>query len=176
MSRPEEKIKVEIDKKKIEARVRQIAAELDRDYAGKYPVLLCNLNGAFRFMSDLIRYMKEPVQLDFLAFTSYKGTESSGEIINVKSEDISVIGRHVVIIDDIYDTGQTLQSVIDHIGGQNPLSLTVCVLIVKECAHNKDVNIDYMGFTITDEFVVGYGLDYNEHYRDLNYIGVIEHN
>lgn len=156
-------------------RVAAIAAEINRDYAGKNPMLISVLRGSFIFMSDLIRNITLPCTVDFLAVSSYGGgTSSSGQVqINKDlSEDIS--GRDIIVVEDILDSGNTLSYLLHLLKARHPSSIRLCTLLDKPSRRIKPVDVDYVGFTIPDHFVVGYGLDYNEVYRNLPYIGVLK--
>ena len=158
----------------IEARVAQLGAQISADYAGKDVLVVGILKGAFVFCADLIRQMDLPVQMDFMAVSSYgASTESSGVIRIVKDLEASVEGRHVLLVEDIVDSGLTLRYLREYMERQNPASLRICVLLDKPTRRKTEVKVDYTGFTIPDEFIVGYGIDYAERYRNLPYIGMI---
>lgn len=158
----------------IEARVAQLGAQISADYAGKDVLVVGILKGAFVFCADLIRQMDLPVQMDFMAVSSYgASTESSGVIRIVKDLEASVEGRHVLLVEDIVDSGLTLRYLREYMERQNPASLRICVLLDKPTRRKTEVKVDYTGFTIPDEFIVGYGIDYAERYRNLPYIGII---
>jgi hypoxanthine phosphoribosyltransferase len=158
----------------IEARVAQLGAQISADYAGKEVLVVGILKGAFVFCADLIRQMDLPVQMDFMAVSSYgASTESSGVIRIVKDLEASVEGRHVLLVEDIVDSGLTLRYLREYMAHQNPASLRVCVLLDKPTRRKTEVKVDYTGFTIPDEFIVGYGIDYAERHRNLPYIGII---
>lgn len=160
----------------IQSRVRELAKEIERDYpAGEEIHLVCVLKGAFVFMSDLVRSMTTRVSLDFIAVSSYgAGTKSSGEVRFQKDLDTSLEGRHVIIIEDIVDTGLTLKYLQDVLQKRAPKSLRTACLLSKPSRRKVDVPVEYIGFTIDDRFVVGYGLDYAEKYRNLPYIAVLD--
>lgn len=160
----------------IQSRVRELAAEIERDYpAGEEIHLVCVLKGGFVFMSDLVRHMSPRVTLDFIAVSSYaKGTKSSGEVRMLKDLDSGLEGRHVIIVEDIVDTGLTLRYLQDILRARSPKSLRTACLLSKPSRRQVDVQVDYIGFTIEDRFVVGYGLDYAEKYRNLDYIAVLD--
>lgn len=160
----------------IQARVRELAAEIERDYPNGDEIhLVCVLKGGFVFMSDLVRYMGPRVTLDFIAVASYaKGTHSSGEVRMLKDLDTGLEGRHVIIVEDIVDTGLTLTYLQDILRARSPKSLRTACLLSKPSRRQIDVKVDYIGFTIEDRFVVGYGLDYAEKYRNLGYIAVLD--
>src|SRR6266852_4777018 len=158
----------------IEARVAEMAAELQRDFPDGLH-LVAVLKGAFMFLSDLIRHITGPVSLDFMALSSYaKGTTSSGEVRLLKDLDTTLDGKHVVIVEDIVDTGLTLTYLQDILRARNPQSLRTACLLSKPSRRQVAVKVEYIGFTIEDRFVVGYGLDYAEQYRNLPHIAVIK--
>jgi hypoxanthine phosphoribosyltransferase len=155
-------------------RVAELAREIRRDFPDGLH-LVAVLKGAFVFLSDLIRQLDGEVSLDFMAVSSYgAGTSSSGEVRLLKDLDTTLEGRHVVIVEDIVDTGLTLTYLQDILRARNPRTLRTACLLSKPSRRKVNVKIEYIGFTIDDQFVVGYGLDYAEHYRNLPYIGVIE--
>jgi len=158
----------------IQKRVAELAAEIRRDFPGDLHVVAV-LKGAFVFLSDLMRQIPGRLSLDFMAVSSYaKGTTSSGEVRLTKDLDTSLDGRDVVIIEDIVDTGLTLTYLQDILRARNPRSLRTACLLSKPSRRQVDVKVEYIGFTIEDRFVVGYGLDYAEQYRNLPHIAVVE--
>ena len=162
-----------ISRDRIQTRVRELAAEIQRDFPDGLHVV-CVLKGAFIFLSDLVRHMKGPVSLDFMAVSSYaKGTTSSGEVRVMKDLDSSLDGRDVVIVEDIVDTGLTLTYLQEILRARNPKTLRTACLLSKPSRRRVDVKVEYVGFTIEDRFVVGYGLDYAEQYRNLPDIAVM---
>jgi len=165
-----------IDAGAIEARVRALAAEIQRDAGAGAPVhLVAVLKGAFMFLADLVRHMDGPVTLDFIAVSSYgSGTTSSGEVRLTKDLDHSLEGRDVVIVEDIVDTGLTLAYLQDILEARGPRSLRTVCLLDKPSRRQVEVPVEYIGFSIEDRFVVGYGLDVDERYRNLPYIGLVE--
>ena len=159
----------------LKQRVREIAAEIEKDYAGKEIMLISVLRGSFVFMADLCRAIDLPCTLDFMSVSSYgKGTTSSGQVQITKdlSEDIS--GRHVIVIEDILDSGNTLSYLLKLLENRHPASIRLCTLLDKPDRLTKPVQVHYSGFTIPAAFVVGYGLDYAEKYRNLPYIGILK--
>ena len=159
----------------LQARVREIAQEIERDYAGKEIMLISVLRGSFIFMADLCRALDLPCTLDFMSVSSYgKGTTSSGQVQITKdlSEDIS--GRHIIVVEDILDSGNTLSYLLKILQHRHPASVRLCTLLDKPERRVKPVEVHYCGFTIPDAFVVGYGLDYAEKYRNLPYIGILK--
>jgi hypoxanthine phosphoribosyltransferase len=164
-----------LDAGTIQARVRELAGEIERDHpAGEEIHLVCVLKGGFMFMADLVRAMTARVTLDFIAVSSYaKSTKSSGEVRMLKDLDSGLQGRHIVIVEDIVDTGLTLIYLQDILRARAPKSLRTACLLSKPSRRQVDVKVEYIGFTIEDRFVVGYGLDYAEQYRNLSHIAVL---
>lgn len=170
-----EKIKVMISESEIDARVRALAEQIDRDYEGKTVHLICILKGSVLFMSELAKRITVPVTMDFMSVSSYgDGTTSSGFIKIKKELDESVEGRDVIIVEDIIDSGRTLSRLLEVLKERKPESIRLCTLLDKPDRREYDVKVDYVGFVIPDEFVVGYGLDYAQRYRNLPYVGVVE--
>jgi hypoxanthine phosphoribosyltransferase len=163
-----------LDADTIAARVRQLGAELARDYAGRDPVLVSILKGALPFLADLMRATPIPLALDFLEVSSYgSSTQTSGVVRVLKDLANPIEGRHVLVVEDIVDTGLTLNYVMEHLRAQRPASLKLCALLDKPARRIVPLPIDYRGFEIPDKFVIGYGLDYAERYRNLPFIGVL---
>ena len=164
-----------LDAETIQARVRQLAVEIESDYPDGEDIHLVGvLKGAFVFMADLVRAMTPRVSLDFIALSSYaKSTKSSGEVRLLKDLDFGLQGRHVVIVEDIVDTGLTLTYLQDILRARSPKTLRTACLLSKPSRRQVEVTVEYIGFTIEDRFVVGYGLDYAERYRNLSYIAVL---
>ena len=164
-----------LTEEQIQTRIKELAAELSAEYAGKDPIFVGVLKGVVMFYGDFIKRFTEPCQMDFMWISSYSGTVSTGKM-NVKqdlSQDIK--GRHVVILEDIFDTGNSLQFTYEHLLSKEPASLKICTLLDKPERRKAGVTVkaDYTGFVIPNEFVVGYGLDFNEHYRNLPFVGVL---
>ena len=158
----------------LKERVAQIAAQIDRDYAGKELMLVSVLRGSFIFMADLVRAITVPCRVDFMAVSSYgSGTVSSGQVQITKDLSEDITGRHLLVVEDILDSGNTLSYLLEVLRARKPASIRLCTLLDKPERRVKPVHLDYTGFTIPDAFVVGYGLDYDEHYRNLPYIGVL---
>jgi hypoxanthine phosphoribosyltransferase len=157
------------------ARLDELAAQITEDYRGKELTVVAVLNGSFMFMADLLRRIPLPLKLDCLSVASYHGaTESSGTVSFDQHSLPDIDARHVLILDDILDTGRTLHAVCEKLRTERqPVSLRICVLLAKRKARACEVSADYTGFEIGDEFVVGYGLDYDEHYRNLPFVGVL---
>ncbi|CAI6084648.1 hypoxanthine phosphoribosyltransferase [Cohnella sp. JJ-181] len=159
----------------IQSKVQELGAAVSRDYEGRNPLVICVLKGAFIFMADLSKNITIPIELDFMAVSSYgNSTRSSGEVRIVKDLDNSVEGRDILIVEDIIDSGLTLSYLIDVLERRNAKSVRVVALFDKPGRRTVDLNADYTGFTIPDAFVVGYGLDYAEHYRNLPYVGILK--
>jgi hypoxanthine phosphoribosyltransferase len=159
----------------IQQRLDELAAQLQRDYAGKDLTLVPLLTGSVLFVADLLRRLPGPLRLDFLGVSSYHGqTSSSGDIHITKALQLNIHDRDVLVVDDILDTGLTLVRVRDLIVALRPRSLKFCVFLEKEIPHHAEARADYVGFRIPDKFVVGYGLDYQERYRNLACVGVLK--
>jgi hypoxanthine phosphoribosyltransferase len=165
-----------LDAETIQARVRELAVEIESDYPDGEDIHLVGvLKGAFVFMADLVRAMTPRVSLDFIAVSSYvKSTKSSGEVRLLKDLDFGLQGRHVIIVEDIVDTGLTLTYLQDILRARSPKTLRTACLLSKPSRRQVDVAVEYIGFTIEDRFVVGYGLDYAERYRNLSHIAVLD--
>lgn len=160
-----------LNEKQIEKRVKELAKIISSDYMGKMPLLIGILKGSFIFLSDLIRFMSIPVEVDFLSVSSYgHSTESQGVIRIRKDLDVDITGRDIIIVEDIIDTGLTLSYIIDLLSARNPTSLRICVLFLKRKERRMTINPHYIGFEIPDVFVVGYGLDFKEKYRGLRFL------
>ena len=169
------KIKTLINKRDLNKRISEIANQISKDF-NKEPILIvCVLKGATYFAVDLSKKIKDDkVEIDFMKISSYSGTTSTGKV-NIKLDiNENIEGRNVIIVEDIIDTGISLNYLYNHLKEKNPKSLKIAVLLDKKERRVKDINVDYTGFVIEDKFVVGYGLDYDEQYRNLDYIGYIE--
>ena len=160
----------------IQARIKELGEEISRDYEGKDPVILGVLKGVVVFYADMIRHITVPCQMDFMCLSSYQGTTSTGNMIVKQDMSVDVEGRHVLVLEDIYDTGGSLNYTYNHLKSKNPASVKICTLLDKPERRRPgiDLKADYTGFTIPNHFVVGYGLDYNEHYRNLPYVGILK--
>lgn len=158
----------------IAARVTELAAEMRADYAGRRPLLLCVLKGAAIFTADLARALAMDADLDFVRARSYIGMRSGGEVSLSRMDDLRISGRHVLLIEDIVDTGRTLSLLCGRLRDCEPASLALCALLDKPARREVPVRIDYTGFTVGDQFVVGYGLDYEERYRHLPGVHLLE--
>jgi hypoxanthine phosphoribosyltransferase len=164
-----------VTEEQIQAKVRELGSRLSLDYAGQPLTLVSVLKGALPFMADLMRAMSVPVQIDLMEVSSYGGTatETSGLVRIIKDLSSPIADRDVLIVEDIIDTGLTLNYLLRYLRGKSPRSLRICALLDKPARRLVDISIDYLGFTIPDQFVVGYGLDYGEFYRNLPFIGVL---
>ncbi|WP_424768640.1 hypoxanthine phosphoribosyltransferase [Paenibacillus sp. sgz302251] len=163
------------DAQQISEKVKELGATLSKDFNGRNPLVICVLKGAFIFMADLVKEITVPLEIDFMAVSSYgQSTKSSGVVKIIKDLDVSVEGRDVLIVEDIIDSGLTLSYLIDVLERRNAKSVTVVTLFDKPARRTVDLEADYKGFTLPDEFVVGYGLDFAEKYRNLPYIGILK--
>lgn len=166
-----------LSEEEIQARVRELSEQISRDYAGKNPIMVCILKGAVLFYTDLLRNMDIPLQMDFMAVSSYGNkTESSGEVKIGKDLSVSIENRHVIIVEDIVDSGFTLTHLCRILNNRGAASIALCTLLDKPARRAPGITLktDYSGFNIGDEFVVGYGLDYAERYRNLPFVGVLK--
>lgn len=165
-----------LSEEQLQTRVKELATQLSAEYAGKDPIFVGVLKGVVVFYADFIKNFTEPCQMDFMWASSYEGTTSTG-VMTVKNDvSADLKGRHVVILEDIFDTGNSLEFTYQHLLEKEPASLKICALLDKPERRRPGVTIkpDYTGFVIPNEFVVGYGLDFNEHYRNLPYVGVLK--
>jgi hypoxanthine phosphoribosyltransferase len=164
-----------IDARTLEEGITRLASEVDRDQDGRPVLLVGILKGSVFFLCDLAKKMRTPVSLDFLQVSSYgSGTKSSGNVRLLRDLSTDVAGREVVIVEDIVDTGRTLHKIVEILGTRHPKSIKICALLKKRIPGNEGIPVDYLGFTIDDHFVVGYGLDFAESYRNLPFIGILE--
>lgn len=156
-------------------RIGELAGQINRDYEGRSPTLISVLRGSFVFMADLTRKISLPCTVDFMSVSSYgKGTKSSGQVQITKDLSDDIEGHDIIVVEDILDSGNTLSYLMEILKARRPSSMKLCTLLDKPDRRVKEVHVDYVGFTIPDEFVVGYGLDYAERYRNLPYIGVLK--
>lgn len=170
-----EKIKVLITEEEVDARISELGEKISKEYEGKQIHLICVLKGGVFFMCELAKRITVPVSMDFMCVGSYgDGTKSSGVVRLAKDLDESIENKEVLIVEDIIDSGNTLYYLMDVLRQRKPASLRLCTLLDKPDRRVKDVHVDWTGFEIPDEFVVGYGLDYAQKYRNLPYIGVVE--
>ena len=170
-----EKVKVLVPEEDVAKRIKELGEQISKDYAGKQVHLICVLKGGVFFMCELAKRITVPVSMDFMSVSSYgDGTTSSGVVKIAKDLDESLEGKDVLVVEDIIDSGRTLSYLLEILKKRNPNSMKLCTLLDKPERRVMDVNVDYVGFNIPDEFVVGYGLDYAQKYRNLPFIGVVE--
>lgn len=170
-----EKVRVLLTEKEVDEKIRMIGEQISKDYAGKTVHLVCVLKGGCFFMCELAKRITVPVTMDFMSVSSYGSeTKSSGVVRIVKDLDEPLKGKNVLVVEDIVDSGRTLSYLLEMLKDRGPESVRLCTLLDKPERRVVDVNVDYTGFEIPDEFVVGYGLDYDQRYRNLPYIGVVE--
>lgn len=171
----DEKITVLIDEETIENRIKEIAEQISKDYEGKEVRLICILKGSIFYTAELAKRLRIPSTIDFMSVSSYgAGTVSSGQVNIKKDLDESIEGIDVIVVEDIVDTGNTLSQLIPELKKRNPKSIEITTLLDKPSRREVDIDVRYIGFEVEDKFVVGYGLDYNQNYRDLPFIGVVE--
>ena len=165
-----------ITEEQLSTRIKELGAEISRDYAGKELLIICILRGGVMFMTDLVRQIAVPLAFEFMAVSSYGSgaRSSSGDVRITLDLNTNIAGRHVLIVEDIIDSGRTLSSVIDLLKTRDPASLFVCTLLDKVSRREVEVPVRYRGFAIEDKFVFGYGLDMDEYYRNLPFIGVVD--
>ncbi len=165
-----------ITEEQIHNKIEELGQILTKEYAGKDPVIVGVLKGVVIFYADMIRRIRVPCQMDFMWLSSYSGTDSTGRTIVRQDLKADIQGRHVLILEDIFDTGNSLDFTVKHLMAKEPASLKICTLLDKPERRKPGITLkaDYVGFTIPNEFVVGYGLDYNEKYRNLPFIGVLK--
>ena len=170
-----EKISVLIPEEEIQKRIAEVGAQLSKDYEGEEVLMICILRGGVFFACELAKHLTVPVSMDFMCVSSYgSGTVSSGRVKIIKDLDENIEGKHVLIAEDIVDSGNTLSTLIKILQVRKPASIKLCTLLDKPERRVVDINADYSCFEIPDKFVVGFGLDYNQHYRNLPYVGVVE--
>lgn len=163
-----------ISQEELTKRIKEMAEQINKDYEGKSVLVVCVLKGAVMFMAELTKYMTVPVAFDFISVSSYgNATQSTGVVRFIKDLDQTIEGKHVLIVEDIVDTGLTLKYLLENMWTRKPASLKLCTLLSKPERRKVDINVDYVGFTIPDEFVIGYGLDYAEKYRNLPEICIL---
>ena len=168
--------KILLTEEQIQARITELGEILSEDYKDKNPIVVGVMKGVVVFYADMIRKIKTPCQMDFMWISSYAGTESTGNMIVRRDVSSDIKGRHVLVLEDIFDTGNSLDYTVKHLLAKEPASVKVCTLLDKPERRNPDITLkpDYIGFTIPNEFVVGYGLDFNENYRNLPYVGILK--
>ena len=170
-----EHVKVLLTEQEVDRRIQEIGEQISKDYEGKQVHLVCVLKGGSFFMCELVKRITVPVSLDFMSVSSYgSDTKSSGVVKIVKDLDESIKDKDVIVVEDIVDSGRTLSYLLEMLRDRGPRSLSLCTLLDKPERRVIDVKVDYTGFEIPDEFVVGYGLDYDQRYRNLPYIGIVE--
>ncbi len=170
-----EHVRVLLSENEVDARIQAIGEQISKDYAGKQVHLICVLKGGSFFLCELAKRITVPVSLDFMSVSSYgKDTKSSGVVKIVKDLDESIKDKHVIVVEDIVDSGRTLSYLLEMLSDRGPASLRLCTLLDKPDRRVVKVDVDYTGFEIPDKFVVGYGLDYAQRYRNLPYIGIVE--
>jgi hypoxanthine phosphoribosyltransferase len=164
-----------IDEERLQARIAELGEEISTDYAGRAPLLIGVLKGAVFFMSDLMRRMTVPCEIDFMAVSSYGATtDTSGVVRILKDLDLDIEGRDVLVVEDIIDSGLTLNYLMRNLESRSPASLEICALLTKPERRQIEVPVRYVGFEIPNKFVIGYGLDFAERYRNLPYVGVLD--
>ena len=168
--------KIMLSEQQIQTRIQELGEILTKEYADKNPVIIGVLKGVVVFYADMIRRIQVPCQMDFMWISSYAGTDSTGKMLVRQDVSADIEGRHVLILEDIYDTGSSLDFTYRHLLSKEPASLKICTFLDKPERRKPGITLkpDYVGYTVPNEFVVGYGLDYNEHYRNLPYIGVLK--
>ena len=168
-------LEIFFSEEQIQGRIDELAKKINQDYVGKDLVVVSVLRGSAIFTADLVRKIDLPLTMDFLAVSSYgAGTTSSGQVRILKDLSDSVEGRHIIIVEDILDTGNTLSYLTNMLAAREPASIKICTLLDKPSRRTADITADYVGFEVPDAFVVGYGLDYDERYRNLPYIGILK--
>lgn len=168
--------KILISEEQLQQRIRELGAELTRDYADKNPIIVGVLKGVVIFYADMVKQIKVPCEMAFMTLRSYNGTESTGQIQVVQDVTADIKGRHVLILEDIFDTGKSLDFTYRHLMEREPASIKICTLLDKPSRRRPEITLqaDYTGFTIDDLFVIGYGLDYDEYYRNLPFVGILK--
>ena len=169
-------LEILLTEEQIKARIEELGKQLSEEYAGKDPVVVGVLKGVVVFYADMIRKLTVPCQCDFMWISSYAGTDSTGKMQVKRDVSVDIKGRHVLILEDIFDTGNSLDFTYKHLMSKEPASLKICTLLDKPSRRKPGITLkaDYVGFEVPDAFVVGYGLDFNEHYRNLPYVGVLK--
>lgn len=168
--------KILLSEEQLQTRIKELAEQLNKEYADKDPIFVGVLKGVVMFFGDMVKRINVPCQIDFMWISSYSGTNSSGTMTVKRDVSADIKGRHVVILEDIFDTGTSLDFTYKHLLSKEPASLKICTLLDKPERRKPGITLqpDYTGFVIPNEFVVGYGLDFNEHYRNLPYVGVLK--
>lgn len=168
-----EKIEILINEEQLDKRISEIAEQINKEFVNEDITLICVLKGGIMFMTDIAKKLKQKVEFEFIDVSSYSGTVSSGKLTINKDLETSIEGKNVILLEDIVDTGRTLSYLIEYLKEKKPATLKLCTLLDKPSRRIVDVNADYIGFTIPDAFIVGYGLDYDQKYRNLPYIGIL---
>lgn len=168
-----DKFKVLISKEAIQKRVKELGEQITRDYAGKEPVIICMLKGAVYFFTDLTRNIDLPINIEFARLSSYRNGTVSGQMQVVSDITADISGKHVLIVEDIIDSGKTLAFFVEMLKIKNPASIKICALTDKKERREADIEADYVGFDVPNTFVIGYGLDYAEKYRELPYVAEV---
>ena len=165
-----------LSEEQIQNKVKELAKQISEEYAGKDPVFVGVLKGVVIFFADMVRNIDIPCQIDFMSISSYRGTNSTGRTEIRKDVSVDIKGRHVVILEDIFDTGTSLTYTVNHLLNKQPASLKICTFLDKPERRREGITLvpDYVGYTVPNEFVVGYGLDFNEHFRNLPYVGILK--
>ena len=164
-----------ITEEEIQEKVKQLGTQISKDYKGKNPVLICILKGGVVFLSDLMKNITTHVQIDFMVLSSYGDSTKSSGVVRIKKDiDVNILNRDVIIVEDIVDSGLTLKYIDEYFMQHKPASIKICALLDKPESHKIDIKIDYIGFEVGNEFVVGYGLDYSQKYRNLPFFGILK--
>ena len=165
-----------LTEEQIQSKVKELAKQISEEYAGKDPVFVGVLKGVVIFFADMVRNIDIPCQIDFMSISSYSGANSTGRTEIRKDVSVDIKGRHVVILEDIFDTGTSLTYTVNHLLNKQPASLKICTFLDKPERRREGITLvpDYVGYTVPNEFVVGYGLDFNEHFRNLPYVGILK--
>lgn len=168
--------RVLFSEEELKTRIKELGAEIGREYAGRKPLMIGILKGSVMFFADLLREIEGDLEIDFMAISSYgNGVKSSGEVKMIKDLDHKIEGKDVIIVEDIVDSGYTMKYLTGMLSARNPASIRICTLLDKPSRRETDVRVDYKGFEVGDEFVVGYGLDYAGLYRNVPFIGILKH-
>ena len=169
-------LEILLTEEQIQSKIRELGQILTQEYKDKNPVIVGVLKGVVVFYADMIRQIQTPCQMDFMWISSYRGTSSTGKMLVRQDISADIKGRHVLILEDIFDTGNSLEFTVNHLKSKEPASIKICTFLDKPEGRRPGVTLkaDYVGYTIPNKFVVGYGLDYNEHYRNLPYVGILK--
>lgn len=167
------KFKILLTKEQIQKRVEELGKQISKDYEGKAPILICVLKGAVCFFSDIVRNLSIPISMDFVRFSSYRNATESGDLVLVNDIKSEIEGKDVIVIEDVVDSGKTLSYFIGLLKKRNPASVKICAFLDKPERRACNVNVDYTGFTLNCNFVIGYGLDYAERFRELPYLAEV---